>query len=131
MAVDPKLLALLDEAREAGLKLELEGASFAVSGPKAAKPVALRVIERRPEILALLHTGYAQPWPELLPDFTRRRVDAYAPCTGGPGNVVCFNEEWTFVRYGNVPTCLRCALYAIKAAVVVTARPPTPKQVPA
>ncbi len=88
MAVDPDLLALIDEARAAGLKLELEGASlFAVAGPKIAKPVALRVIERRPEILALLHTGYAQPWPEILPDFSRRRVDAYAPCTGGPGNV--------------------------------------------
>jgi hypothetical protein len=131
VAVDPKLLALIDEAREAGLKLELEGASFAVSGPKAAKPVALRVIDRRPEILALLRTGYAQPWPELLPDFSRRRVVDYALCAGGPGNVECSNERWTYVRYGDRPTCLPCARSAIEQAVVVTTIRPPSSKVPA
>jgi hypothetical protein len=115
------LLALIDEGRTAGLRLELEGPHLAVVGPRMAKDIALRLLKHKPEILTLLRTGYATPWPELLPDLTRRRVDSYTACADCPG------ERWTFVRYGDTPICLPCALYQIESAVVVTTRPPAPK----
>jgi hypothetical protein len=120
-ALNSEVLALIDAARAAGLRLELDGPQLVLSGPRSAKDIALRLLEHKPEILALLRTGYAAPWPEVTPDFRRRSVDAYAPCQD------CPEERWSFVRYGDRVTCLPCALDQIESAVVVTTRPPTPK----
>jgi hypothetical protein len=125
--LNPALLALIDEARAAGLSLELKGPKLVVSGPKTAEALALRLLGHKAEVLALLHVGYAQPWPELLPNLTRRSVGVYTLCPGAPGTDECPSEQWTFVRYGDRPTCLSCARYQIESAVVTTTRPSTPK----
>ena len=129
--LSPDLAALIDEAREAGFQLQVDGPLLVLKGPKAAGAIARRLLERKPEVLALLKATYMLPWPEILPNFTRRRVESYTRCTGGPGNVECPHEAGTWGRYGDTATCVACARHAVESAVVVTARPPTPKTVPA
>jgi len=46
--------------------------------------------------------GVLFPWPEVLFGLGRRRVGAFSKCSS------C--STWTFVRYGETPTCLQCAL---------------------
>jgi len=130
MAVDRELLALIDEAREAGLRLKVDGPKLIIRGPETAEAIALRLIERKGEVRGLLRPSYMLPWPEILPSFARRQVGALSFCAGGPGNIRCPDEASTWVRYADVPTCLRCALDAIDQAVI-TPRSPSPKKVPA
>jgi hypothetical protein len=92
----------------------VDGPLLVLEGPKTAGAIARRLLERKPEILALLTSSCAFPWPEVLPDLSRRRVAAFAPCTGGPGGVGCGNG--TFVYYGDTPVCLGGALSAVVGA---------------
>jgi hypothetical protein len=45
--------------------------------------------------------AYAWPWPDELPRLGRRTIGPFDACTS------C--EQWSWVRYGHVVLCLRCA----------------------
>jgi hypothetical protein len=57
-------LMLIEEARAAGLDVAADGDRLVIRGPKAAAPVASRLIERKPEVLAAL----AIEW-RMRPDY--------------------------------------------------------------
>jgi hypothetical protein len=90
---------LLDEARQAGLKVRLDGDRLVIQGPKRAEPIARRLIENKPVVVEMLRTSaphsahgdYADlarsplvarvraAWPwiaEHRPDLFRRICDA-------------------------------------------------------
>ncbi len=50
-------IMLLHRAREAGLKIEVEGDKLIVRGPRRLEPLARRLLDRKPEILAALGAG--------------------------------------------------------------------------
>jgi len=110
MAVmDRGLLCLVDEARTAGLRVELAGGRLRIRGPKRAAPLAHALLGRREAIVALLKPTYMYPWPEALPDLSRRFVDFIAWCAD------C-RQRSTFVRYSDRPLFLPCALKRTEAA---------------
>lgn len=53
------ILTLLDEARAAGLSIRAEGGRLVIRGPRQAEPMALRLIEAKPMVMAAL----ARPAP--------------------------------------------------------------------
>jgi hypothetical protein len=118
--MEPALLNLLDEGRAAGLRVMLEGPDEVVvlCGPRSAEPVAKALLEFKPELRALLKPVYSLPWPEILPDLSRRAVDFITWCQ------TC-QQRSTWVRYADRPTCLLCAIKAAEAARV-PARPEQP-----
>jgi hypothetical protein len=110
MAVmDWGMLSLVDEARNAGLRVELAGGRLRIRGPKRAAPLAHALLSHREAIVALLRPTYMYPWPEVLPDLSRRIVDFIAWCLD------C-RQRSTFVRYSGRPLCLPCALKRTEAA---------------
>jgi hypothetical protein len=54
-------MTLLVSARSSGLRVWAEDGLLVVRGPRRAEPLARQILERRPEILALLSTE--RPWP--------------------------------------------------------------------
>ncbi|MBI4299114.1 MAG: hypothetical protein HY666_05065 [Chloroflexi bacterium] len=58
-------VALLEKARTAGLKVWSQGDKLVIRGPKAAEPLALRLIERKPEIMAALRKPRLKEGPHL------------------------------------------------------------------
>src|SRR4029453_13758600 len=115
--MDTRLVGLLDEGRAVGLRVKLEGPSEVVVlyGPQAAEPVAKALLGYKPELRALLRPCYMFPWPEILPDLSRRGVDCITWCQG------CHHRA-TWVRYSDRPTCLLCAIKAVDAARVPAPR---------
>jgi hypothetical protein len=111
--MEPALLSLLDEGRAAGLRVKLEGPDEIVVlyGPRVAEATAKALLEYKPELRTLLSPCYSAPWPEVLPTLARRNVDFITWCKD------C-NKRATWVRYADKPTCLLCALKAVKAARV-------------
>src|SRR5712691_6671642 len=55
--------ALLQEAQAAGLRVAAEGDRLTVRGPKAAEPVARRVLAHKPAVMAALAFGRQAPTP--------------------------------------------------------------------
>ena len=47
-------LTLLDEAHAAGLSVRSEGERLMVRGPKQAEPIALRLLDAKPDVMAVL-----------------------------------------------------------------------------
>jgi hypothetical protein len=50
-------VALLIEARSAGLAVAVEGGRLVIRGPRRAEPVARKLIQRKPEVVAALRWG--------------------------------------------------------------------------
>jgi hypothetical protein len=115
--MDPGLLTLVDEARSAGLRVELAGGRLQIRGPRQAAPLAQALLCHREAVAALMKPTYMHPWPELLPDLCLRHVDFIAWCED------C-NQRSTFVRYSGRPLCILCALKRAEAAIVPA--PPVP-----
>lgn len=86
LVVPPTLKPLVLEHREALRALVLAGE---IPTPAAPSPS--------------VHPGaYAYPWPDTLPGLGRRTVGPFALCSR------C-GAEHSWVRYGAVVLCLRCA----------------------
>ena len=47
-------LTLLDEAHAAGLSVRSDGERLVVRGPKQAEPIALRLLDAKPDVMAVL-----------------------------------------------------------------------------
>ena len=63
-------MTLLAEARAAGVRVGARGDQLVVRGPKTAEPLALRLLDHKPEVMAALSGGH----PEI-----RWRVEAMRP----------------------------------------------------
>jgi hypothetical protein len=69
--VDGVVLALLEEAEAAGLRVSVDGNTLRIRGPKTGAPIAQQLTARKPEVLALLSDGRERA--------IRVRVDAFRP----------------------------------------------------
>ena len=65
-------LTLLDEAHAAGLSVRSDGERLVVRGPKQAEPIALRLLDAKPDVMAVLvdneveHLGWDEDTAELV-----------------------------------------------------------------
>ncbi len=106
---------ILAELERHGLQVRLAGDKIAVS-PKAAITDEVRQIIRanRQEIISVLKgtaqgfpeqipptTDPASPWPASLPGYGDKSIGPLTHC------LLCHAATW--VRYGFLPVCLRCA----------------------
>lgn len=104
-------VALLAEARAAGLEVRAEGDRLIIRGPRRAEAVARRLLDAKPVLMPVLTRSarrarrrplwYAFPWPDELSGLGRRRVLPFDLC------VSCGAGSW--VAYGATPLCLGCA----------------------
>ena len=94
-------VALLDRAREAGVRVEADGDRLIVRGPGAAEGLAKQLLAHKPDVLAALgrlgatrtHGGSTLP-AEDADAWTRRMREGFAPIrylvpTGCLGQAVC------------------------------------------
>ncbi len=59
-------LALLDEARRAGLEIQASGEVLKVRGPRSAEPLARELLEHKEKVLALLQAQERAEWDRAL-----------------------------------------------------------------
>lgn len=80
-------LALLAEARAAGLRLEVDGDRLLVRGPKAAEPIVHRLRDAETAIVRLLTT------PEITLDPDTVREVLLGPDAADPHTVACLRFD--------------------------------------
>ena len=96
-------LALLSEARSAGLKVRAEGDQLVVQGPKRAEAVALRLIKHKGDVLPLVTTPVVGPgWDtettQLIRWFLSTEPPA-APFELSPGVTIAHPVKyWAYLR---------------------------------
>ena len=83
-------VALLEEARAAGLKVWSQGDKLVIRGPKVAEPLALLLIEHKSLVLPLVREPLVpwmvQEWRRVsIPDW--RRILAESTARGDKGRV--------------------------------------------
>jgi len=79
------VLTLLAEARAAGLTVRLIGDQVEVTGPKSAMPIARRMKEVKPQIVAALRGAGLSSRLENVPEPTSRIVRTCGHCRTLPG----------------------------------------------
>ena len=67
--MDGVVLDLLDEAREAGLRISMDGDQLKIRGPKSRATTAEALRARKPEVLALLHDERERAIQERMDTF--------------------------------------------------------------
>jgi hypothetical protein len=58
-------MTLLQEARAAGLAVNVEGDKLVIRGPRRAEAVAMRLLKYKPDVLAALRGEQASTWPPV------------------------------------------------------------------
>lgn len=105
-------VALLADLRARGVELVATGDRLRFRPASAVSEDtrdALRA--HKAELLALLAPrSYSYPWPDSLPGLGRRTVGPFARCSA------CAAEH-SWVRYGALVVCLRCARARDKGSI--------------
>jgi len=84
----------VDRLTDSQKKPELSARSVDSDGAKPKTPVA--------PMSQVSPSPYSYPWPDALRGLGRRTIDAFAKCSA------C--SRWSWVRYGGVVFCIRCAV---------------------
>lgn len=92
-------LTLLDEAHAAGLSVRSDGERLVVRGPKQAEPIALRLLDAKPDVMAVLgdneveRLGWDKDIAELVRWFLATPPPA-GPFELMPGVVIAKPQLW-------------------------------------